>query len=219
MRYHDRVRGVQIDDGDTGASGGADDDLGLSPEEWATAARQLEDEATEARDATAAETMAQEATEADGGTDDSDNTDDSDDTGEAATFADAFRPDPTVEPADRDDRYRARLRDSESEAERLRGTIEQLQRTEVSRLASARLADSADIYRDGAALADLCGGDGTVDPSKVDSTIDGLLQAHPYWAAPTTPYSGPLHSGATSLEFDRPTKEFVDAFRPGPKSE
>jgi hypothetical protein len=113
------------------------------------------------------------------------------------------------------------LRDSEAENERLRGTIEAMQRAEVARLASAsgRLADASDLFRDGAALADMCGEDGRVDPARVDSAVDGVLEQHPHWQAARLPYRGALHSGATSVRFEQPTKKFVDAFQPGPKAE
>lgn len=184
------------DGADESASDDAGGDLGLSAEEWAAAG----------------EAMAKQAAQGDDGATD----DGSDD--EPIAFADAFKPGPVdgPEPADRDNRYRARLRDSESEVERLRGTIESLQRAEVARLASAKLGDPADLFRDGAGLADMCGDDGTVDPAKVDNAVNGVLAAHPYWRAPLAPYRGPLRSGATSVTVDQPSKTFVDAFRPQP---
>lgn len=176
--------------------------------------------------ATAAETMAQEAAEADDeAADDGGNADESDDTGEGdgigdtdepVNFADAFSPvaKDEPEPADRDGRYRARLRDSEAENERLRDTIAALQAAEVNRLAAAKLADPDDLFRDGAALADLCDDDGRVDPSKVDAAVNGVLAAHPHWRQPLAPVRGPLLSGATSVKLEPPSKSFVDAFAP-----
>ncbi|MDV3130011.1 hypothetical protein M1247_34265 [Mycobacterium sp. 21AC1] len=145
--------------------------------------------------ATAAEIIAQEATPT------------QDDTSDAAPDLDA-----------RDQKYRQRLRAAEAENDRLHGLVEAMQADEIHRLAAGKLADPADLLRDGATVADLLDDDGHVDPARVDGAINEVLQGHPHWAAPAAPYRGPLLSGATSIQFDRPTKKFAEAFAP-PTSE
>jgi hypothetical protein len=123
------------------------------------------------------------------------------------------------EPADRDSRYRARLRDAEADNERLRGTIATLQHAEIVRLASARLADPADLFRDGVQRWPTCAARMAPSTRRVDSAVNGVLEAHPPWQAPQAPCKGPLFSGATSVRVEPSTKKFADAFSPGPKPE
>lgn len=207
MRYAQRAAGIPVpDDGDTADTGGSGGDLGLAPQEWATAA----------------ETMAQEAAQAQDSTDTGDSTD------EAAQpqWGDAFTPaqpddlelsrNHSVDPGAEPGRYRERLSAAEAEAEQLRGLVESMRAAEVERLATGtgRLADASDLYRDGVTVADLLGDNGRVDPAKVDGAIDAVLSSHPHWRARVAPYRGRLASGATSVQFDKPTKKFADAFRP-----
>ncbi|SUA03103.1 Uncharacterised protein [Mycolicibacterium fortuitum] len=114
----------------------------------------------------------------------------------------------------RDQRYRQRLRDAEAENDRLRGLVDAMQADEVARLAAAKLADPGDLFRDGLTVADLCDDGGRVDPARVDGAITEVLQQHPHWAAPVAAYRGPLHSGATPIPLEPPSKKFADAFTP-----
>src|ERR1700758_3047520 len=52
-------------------------------------------------------------------------------------------------------KYRRRLRETEAERDALRGRVETMQRNEIQRMAADRLADPADLWRDGAKVSDL----------------------------------------------------------------
>lgn len=154
------------------------------------------DDLTESDYAVAAETLAQEATQAQ----------------EPAT-----QPEGDDEPdgTPREARYRQRARDAEVERDKLRDLVEGMQRAEIQRLVADRLADPADLWRDGATLADLLDGAGRLDPTKLDGTVDRVLAAHPHWRKPLAPYRGPLDSGATnSRSVDMQPKGFKSAFTP-----
>lgn len=100
-------------------------------------------------------------------------------------------------------KYRRRLRDTEAERDTLRQRVEHMQRAEIERLAAGKLADPADVWRDGAKLADLLDDTGNIDPDKVNGTVDGLLEAHAHWGVqqPTRPprYAAGGHSGASGV--------------------
>jgi hypothetical protein len=165
------------------------DDLGLSREDYAAAAETMAEEAAQGRENAASD----EST-------DEDSTDDG-----------------TPETDGRDDKYRARLRDAEAENDRLNSLVESMLNDEVARLAAPRLADAADLFRDGLTVADLCDQTGRVDPARVERAADALLSEHPHWRAPVAPYRGPLRSGSTSVPFDGPGKSFASAFAPKPE--
>jgi len=114
-------------------------------------------------------------------------------------------------------RYRRRLRDTEAERDQLRGRVEHLQRGEIERLAAGRLTDPADIWRDGAQLADLTNDDGHIDPAKVNATLDALLKAHGHWGIQQSytapPRQGSLRSGASTPAAPR-RDAFTKAFAP-----
>jgi hypothetical protein len=115
----------------------------------------------------------------------------------------------------REQRYRQRAQTAEAERDRLSAVVDGMRRSEVERVASARLADPGDLFRDGATLADVLDAEGAVDPARVDALIDKVIDGHPHWRAPAAPYRGPLHSGATNTRrVDAPSKGFADAFTP-----
>lgn len=99
---------------------------------------------------------------------------DTTDAGTAASGADSARNEAA--------KYRRKLRDAEADRDQWRQRAETLQRAEAERRAAAKLADGADIWRDGATVADMLDDDGTIDAAKVDNVVTGLLAAHPHWA-------------------------------------
>lgn len=68
-------------------------------------------------------------------------------------------------------RYRRQLRETEAERDTLRGQIEAMQRAEVERLASTKLAKPAGIWTAGIQLDDMLTDSGTVDPAKVADVV------------------------------------------------
>jgi hypothetical protein len=113
----------------------------------------------------------------------------------------------------RDHRYREQLRETEADRDRLSGLVETMQRAEIERLASGRLADPADLWRV-ASLKDMRNADGGLDLAKAGSAIDGLLEEHAHWAASRPRYAGALHSGATERPVEPRGKRWSDAFAP-----
>lgn len=181
--------------------------LGLDAGEWVAAAQNMSQEAIERQLEAAQDPGA-------------DNLGDTGDSPAQPDWGDAFTA-ATEAPGHADDRpgrYRERLTTAESEVDRLRGMVEQLQRAEVDRLAAAQLADPADLWRgdNAPALADLVGDDGRVDPGKLAGAVDRILTEHPHWRAPMARYRGEMRSGATQWKIE-PRSSFADAF--GPKTE
>jgi hypothetical protein len=185
------------------------DDWGLSDADWEALDRATPTEAAEAQDDTTNDDTGGDAQEQPTDPDPSDEPD------ERADFADAFTPQaPKHAPAERDDRYRQRLRDAEAETERLGGLVESMQRAEVARLVASKLADPDDLFRDGLALADLRDDGGNIDAAKVDGAADTVLASHPHWKAPLVRYQGQLFSGSRGKPLEPPAKSFADAFGP-----
>ncbi|WP_273734174.1 hypothetical protein [Mycolicibacterium septicum] len=120
-----------------------------------------------------------------------------------------------TEPAQsaREARYRVRLRAAENEVGRLQSLVEAMQRNEIQRMAEGRLADPGDLFVD-FAVHDCLDDTDTVDPARVDTIIGKCLEAHPHWAIPRQPYTGPLHSGAS--EQAATGSAWRDAFAPQP---
>jgi hypothetical protein len=147
----------------------------------------------------AAESMAQEGSAPQDGADDGEATDDEN-------------------PAGRGQRYRERLRAAEAETTRLQQLVEGMRQAEIQRIASDRLADPADLFRE-ATLGDMLDTEGRVDAAKLNALMDKVIAEHPHYKRPLAPYRGPLHSGATSTRLaDAPSKGFAAAFAP-PQSE
>jgi hypothetical protein len=68
-------------------------------------------------------------------------------------------------------KYRRRLRDAETERDRLSERVVSLQRAEVERLATADSLRPAALWSSGVELADLLSDDGTVSAAKVSEAI------------------------------------------------
>jgi hypothetical protein len=184
-----------------GDPGGVDD---LGPAAYVAAADSMAQEATQRQDVTA------------DGDDEPENTEPPD-----TAYVDAFAP-PTVEPdntepeiAARDQRYREQLRETEADRDRLSGLVETMQRSEIERLASPRLADPRDLWYRDASVEGLLDENGAVDPVKVDAAVTDLLEAHAHWASPRAAYRGELRSGASERPIEPKGKRWSDAFAPG----
>jgi hypothetical protein len=84
-------------------------------------------------------------------------------------------------------KYRRRLREAETERDRLSERIESLQRAEVERLATAAGLRPAALWASGPELADLVADDGTVDASKVSAAIGAAREQLGIPAPPVGP--------------------------------
>ncbi len=73
-------------------------------------------------------------------------------------------------------KYRRRLREAETERDRLAEQVVSLQRAEVERLAMAGDLRPAALWASGAELAGLLGDDGTVDAAKVTAAIEAARE-------------------------------------------
>lgn len=74
-------------------------------------------------------------------------------------------------------KYRARLRDAETERDGLRTQLDTIRRGEVERLAAATVARPDAIWKAGIELADMLDDNGTVDPGKVTEAVRGAAEA------------------------------------------
>ncbi|MEX3652416.1 hypothetical protein ABFW14_28015 [Mycolicibacterium fortuitum] len=112
-------------------------------------------------------------------------------------------------------KYRRKLRAAETERDALQTRLEHVQRGEVERLVTEQLRDPADIWRDGAQVADLLDDNGNIDPAKVAKLAGAVLEAHAHWGIETTSprqYGNPV-SGASVPT--RPQRDsFTAAFAP-----
>ncbi|TDL01542.1 hypothetical protein EI067_00375 [Mycobacterium paragordonae] len=84
-------------------------------------------------------------------------------------------------------KYRRRLREAETERDRLSERIESLQRAEIERLATAAGLRPAALWASGPELADLVADDGTVDASKVSAAIGATREQLGIPAPPVGP--------------------------------
>jgi hypothetical protein len=104
--------------------------------------------------------------------------------------ADAPEPDDTPEMPARGTaaeakRYRLKLRETEAERDRLAALVERHRRADVERaLSESKLADPADLWRDGLTLDELLDDDGSIDDTKLADAVAAVLAAHPSWARP-----------------------------------
>ena len=91
----------------------------------------------------------------------------------------APEPTPEPEPIDKPSReaakYRKALRDTEAQRDVLAEQVTALQRAEVERLASAKLAKPAGVWSAGATVDELLDDDGNVDPAKVDEAVAAAI--------------------------------------------
>jgi len=109
-------------------------------------------------------------------------------------------------------KYRRRAQTAEAERDTLKARLETLQRGEVERLVADRLADPADVWRDGATIDSLVDGDGNIDPKRVDELTKSLLAAHAHWGITRHKPAG-FQSGAAAQTFPR-RDSFTAAFAP-----
>ncbi len=112
-------------------------------------------------------------------------------------------------------KYRHKLRDTEKQLAAMTERVEAMQRSEVERIATSKLADPGDVWRDGAQLADVLDDDGNVDSGKVDDLIGNLVKSHSHWAVakPQAPRQRTgLTSGATKPA-DYKQASWADALR------
>lgn len=85
-------------------------------------------------------------------------------------------------------KYRRRLRDTETERDRLGVALTILQTREVERLAAARLSVPSDLLDlSDVELGDLTTDDGTIDEQAVQHALDALIKARPGLATPAPP--------------------------------
>ena len=112
-------------------------------------------------------------------------------------------------------KFRHKLRDTEKQLDTMTQRVEAMQRGEAERLAS-KLADPADLWRDGAQLADVLDEAGTIDAAKVAALTDGLLEQHSHWAAPVPqqPRRGGYLSGASTPPTYPQSTTWASALRP-----
>lgn len=78
----------------------------------------------------------------------------------------------------RDIKYRERLRETETERDTLRATVETMQRREVERLAADHLVKPGSLWTVGVELGNLLDDDGAVDPEKVSAAALDARQQH-----------------------------------------
>lgn len=78
-------------------------------------------------------------------------------------------------------KYRRRLRETESDRDRLASVVEGYQRREVEAAAGGLLAAGSDLWAAGVQLPDLLGDDGQVDAGKVEAAAQAAIAAHPHW--------------------------------------
>ena len=99
-------------------------------------------------------------------------------------------------------KYRRRLRETEAQLDTVAGRLAVLQRAEAESIAARRLADGADLFRDGADLAALLDDEGHVDPVKVSALAKDIAEQHPHWVKKALPPKqirrGGLSSGAST---------------------
>jgi hypothetical protein len=114
-------------------------------------------------------------------------------------------------------KLRRRAQAAEAERDQLAARVETLTRNEIQRLVADKLADPADVWRDGATVGDLLADDGSVDAEKVDGLVAGLLETHGHWGIPApktaSRYSMPA-SGSTPQPTAPRTDPWVKAFSP-----
>jgi hypothetical protein len=88
-------------------------------------------------------------------------------------------------------RYRRRLRETESERDGLAERLQVIQRGDAERIAASKMADPADLWRDGAQLADVLDDAGQVDTDLLDGLIGTVLGSHPHWRRQVHPAAAP----------------------------
>ncbi len=100
-------------------------------------------------------------------------------------------------------KYRKKLRDAATQRDQAVEQITTMQKSEAERIAANRLADGADLWRDGLTVGELLDDAGNLDPAKVSAAAKAVTQQHPHWRRPAQPRAlggrtGVLASGASS---------------------
>ncbi|TDT30887.1 hypothetical protein [Naumannella halotolerans] len=118
------------------------------------------------------------------------------------------------EPASKKDRqeakYRAQLRDTEAERDRLAARLETMQRNQVEQIAADTLATPAGLWASGVTLDDLTDTDGDIDRAKVDTAVKAAAETLGLRTKPAGNYS-PLEG----LTPEKPKlNDFSNAFAP-----
>ena len=89
-------------------------------------------------------------------------------------------------------RYRTRLRETETERDSLRSTLDTYRRRDAELAAEAAgMAKGSDIFVAGTELESLLADDGTVDDAKVKTAAAAVLAERPHWATPPPPKPKP----------------------------
>lgn len=103
-----------------------------------------------------------------------------------ATSADA--PEPAEQATEQPDsgnaeaaKYRRRLREAETERDRLSEQVTRLQTAEVQRRITDSLEDPTDLWRDGLQLSDVLDEYGQVDEAALDQAVLQVATDHPGW--------------------------------------
>lgn len=88
--------------------------------------------------------------------------------------------------------YRRRLRETESERDRLRARVDQADRQAVEREIGGPggLAKAEDFWLAGVGLDELRGDDGGLDRDKIKAARDAVLADHPHWRQPPPDFDG-----------------------------
>jgi hypothetical protein len=95
-----------------------------------------------------------------------------------------------------------------------RARLERLQKTEVERMATGKLADPSDVWLDGLTVDAVLDDEGDVDPARVDQAIKELIEKRPHWRVQRSPIRRGLLSGASSpADYRQPS--WADALRQG----
>ena len=115
-------------------------------------------------------------------------------------------------------KYRRRLRETEAQLDTVASRLAVLQRAEAERIATAHLADGADLFRDGADLGALLDDEGHVDPVKVSALAKDIAEQHPHWVKKALPPKqirrGGLSSGASTTA-DQSTPSWASVLNVG----
>jgi hypothetical protein len=110
-------------------------------------------------------------------------------------------------PKSREAKQRIELRET-------RARLERMQRAEIERMATGKLADPSDVWLDGLTVDAVLNDQGDVDPVRVDQAIKELIEKRPHWRVQRSPVRHGLHSGA-SKPADYQQSTWADALRQG----
>lgn len=121
---------------------------------------------------------------------------------------------PDAEPDNNNEaaKYRRRLRDTEKQRDALAERVTAYQRTDIERQAAQHLADGADIWRDGAQLADLLTETGELDNDKITELCTTLADSHPHWRkrVPASPPASTVTANGKITDGAPPPRTWTD---------